>query len=345
MKHRILIPVVLGLLLGWGMPGRAQEAGGGSETKSVPILTGYTSFITTFQSGVKSIDTSINPILLIPVGRRWLVESEFEYEGDFDHQPDGTWEKEYERNLEYLQLNFLAHRNLTVVAGRFLTPFGILNERLHPSWILNIPVFPLIHPLEMGSGNGLQLRGGARVSSGVNLNYAGYLSALTTSKVIEANRNAGGRWSIFLPNHRLEIGTSFQRLLQDERFNTWGLDATWQPYKVPLDFRLEYARSHTGSGYWAEGAYRLRRINVLKPFFRKSQAVVRVEQFFAPTRAEEEMEAGHEELPEVNTKRLLLGWNYYVRDGLKLGFAYGREFSSMGDRNVWSFGLGYRWLF
>lgn len=327
---------------------QAQETAPSSEPKPVPILTGYTSFITQFQSGEKALSPSINPILLVPMGRRWLVEAEFEYGGEFEHHPDGEWHKDYERNLEYLQMDFIAHRNLTIVAGRFLTPFGMVNERLHPAWILNIPVFPIISAMEMGSGNGVQLRGGARLAPGLNLNYAGYFSALTTTRVLEANRNAGGRWSLFLPNQRLEIGTSFQRVLQDEHFNIFGFDATWQPKTVPFDFRAEYARGALGSGYWAEGAYRFRRIPVLKPFFRKSQVAVRVEQFFAVPHEEEGMEGeegGHGALPEVNTQRLLIGWNYYFRDGLKLGFSYGREFTPDGDRNVWSIGLGYRWLF
>ncbi len=344
-----LFGIVAFLLLFLTSPSLAQ----GQEQKpenAIPVVTGYTSFVTTFQSGEKVIKPSINPILLIPAGRKWLLEGEFEYEGEFERHPDGEWHRDYERNIEYLQVDFLANRYLTVVAGRFLTPFGIVNERLHPTWILNIPVFPMISPMEMGSGNGFQLRGGARMASGINVNYAGYFSALTTTRTLEADRHAGGRWSLFFPNQRVEFGASFQRMLQEERTNSFGFDATWQPKAVPFDFRSEYARSSLGSGYWAEGAYRLRRVPVMKPFFRKSQVAVRVEQFFAPA-PKEEMAAegakagGHGELPDVNTQRALVGWNYYFRDGLKLGFSYGREFSVMGDRNVWAIGLGYRWLF
>ena len=157
-----------------------------------------------------------------------------------------------------------------------------------------------------------------------------------------------------MPDQRLEFGASFRKQLQDERLNTFGLDLTWQSPTAPFDLRMEYALSRMGTGYWAEGAYRLRRVPVLRPFFRKSQVAVRFEQFFAPLRLEEmgteesapaEEEGGHGALPEVDTQRVLLGWNYYFRDGVKLGFSYGREFSSMGDRNIWTIGLGYRWLF
>jgi len=270
------------------------------------------------------------------------------------------------------------------VAGRYLTPFGIFNERLHPIWIKNLQPTPLILPIEAGSGNGLMLRGGAQVFPGVNLSYTGYYSALTTTNAIESKRMAGGRWGIFLPQRQLEIGASFQRLLQDERSNSVGLDATWQVPRTPLDIRMEYARNSEGSGYWVEAAYRLRKVDFWKPFFRRSQVVLRVEQFFAPSHIDEiapdedghlgddhddlifslgghDLEDPHEEeghveegghaeegghhgrLPEVDTQRLTVGWNYYLSDGLKLSFSYGRDLNFHG--NFWSLALTYRFLF
>src|SRR5207244_13214222 len=60
--------------------------------------------------------------------------------------------------------------------------------------------------------------------------------------------------------------------------------AIWQSNRIPLDVRAEYARNATvGSGYWIEGAYRMRKSPVLKAFMRKSQAEVRFEQFFTPS--------------------------------------------------------------
>jgi len=297
------------------------------------------------------------PILLVPFGQRWLFEAEFEMEGEFERE-NGVESRAFEKGLEYLQLDFLAHRYVTVVAGRFLTPFGIFNERLHPIWSKNLQPTPLIAPIQAGSSNGLMLRGGARISPGLNLNYSGYYSALTQTSVVESKRMAGTRWGVFLPQKRLEIGASFQRLLQDERFNSVGLDATWQAPRMPLDIRMEYARNGEGSGYWVEGAYRLRRVGFWRPLLRRSQVVLRVDQFFAPSDSAEiplndpalsmgeavnEEEGGHGALPEVDTVQLLAGWNYYFSDGLKLSVSYGRNFSS--DENVLSLGLTYRFLF
>jgi hypothetical protein len=339
----------------------AVQRGKREKINLTPVVTGYTGVVGTREAGEVNAVPLINPILLVPFGERWLIEAEFEFEAELERSEEGHWGREFERAIEYFQVDFLASRHVTIVAGRFLTPFGIFNERLHPIWIKKIQQNPLIFPLGAGSSNGVMLRGGFRVDSGVNLNYAGYYSAETTEEVIEAKRVAGTRWSVFLPNQRLEIGSSLQRQLQHERFNTFGFDATWQSKSLPLDFRTEYARSDLGSGYWVEGAYRL---------FRKSEFAVRLEQFFAPHKveageervhAEEELdhaeemapevapdvalegEVGHHGLlPELDTRRLVAGWNYYFRDGLRFSFSYGRDVGSQGYRKVWTLAIAHR---
>ncbi len=70
-----------------------------------------------------------------------------------------------------------------------------------------------------GSGNGGMLRGGFALSPQVNLHYTAYFSALSTAKTLEAERSAGGPWSLFFPGPRLEAGFSFNRRLGPERFN------------------------------------------------------------------------------------------------------------------------------
>jgi len=384
MKYRKCVPAIvllLGLTTSWAHP-QATLENEEERIKPVPVVTGYAGVITTSESGKQTVVPILTPVFLVPFGENWLIEAEFEVEGEFERE-DGTWNREFEKELEYLQVDFFAHRYLTVVAGRFLTPFGIFNERLHPIWIKNFQPTPLILPIEAGSSNGLMLRGGAQIFPGVNLSYTGYYSALTQTNTIGSKRMAGARWGVFLPQKQLEIGASFQRLLQDERYNSFGLDATWQMPQMPLDFRMEYARSDEGSGYWVEAAYSLRRVGFWRPLLRRSQVVFRAEQFFAPSHIDEiaHDEDGHPEdvhddlafsvgghgqedphedglgeegdhveegghhgrLPEVDTQRLMVGWNYYLSDGLKLSFSYGRNFSS--DGNVWSLGLTYRFLF
>jgi len=309
------------LLVASSLPVYAQEQ---APIKPEPVATGYASFLSTFEPGKVKLVPQINPILVVPIGERWLLEAEFEFEGEFERE-GGVWMRALEREVEYFQLDFLAHRYLTVVTGRFLTPFGIFNERLHPKWIRRLQPKPLIEPLGTGSSNGVMLRGGARIASGVNLNYTGYFSALVMEpEGFESDRVAGTRVSFFLPNQRLELGGSFQRVLQDQRFNFYGVDAMWQLKPLPLDFRAEYARSEQGDkGYWVEGAYR---------FLRKGELVGRMEQVFARA-------------PGVDKQRPMVGFNYYFRDGLRFSFSYGREFRVGTDRNIWSVGMVYRYVF
>lgn len=319
MRRVYVLLTVVGCLLASSLQVAAQQ-----EVKPEPVATGYTSFLGTFETGKQKVVPQINPILVFPLGQRWLLEAEFEFEGEFEREA-GIWMRGLEREVEYMQLNFLAHRYLTVVLGRFLTPFGIFNERLHPKWIRKLQPKPLIEPLGTGSSNGAMLRGGARIASGVNLNYTGYFSALLTElEGVESDRVAGTRLGLFLPNQRLEIGGSFQRVLQDVRFNFYGFDAMWQVKPVPLDFRFEYARSEQGTkGYWLEGAYRFRR---------KAEVVGRIEQTFVRA-------------PGVDKQRPVVGFNYYFQDGLRFSFNYGREFRVGPDRNIWVVGMTYRYVF
>ena len=349
MKQLYTMLALLGLLLVATVPVPAQAQ---QEPKPIPVVTGYGGFTASFEPGKQTLNPVLNPILLVPLGQRALIETEFEMESDIERE-DGLWgPKVLEKNVEYLQLDYFAHRNLTVVVGRFLTPFAIFNERLHPNWIKNLQETPLIFGMSHGSSTGGMLRGGVRLGSDVNLDYAAYFSVLSTQKYLEAERSAGGRWSLFFPRRRFEAGFSFNRRLGEERFNSYGFDATWNVRRIPLDMRSEYARSELGSGYWIEAAYRLNRVPRWRGFFRRSQAVVRGEQFFAPAHAEgmgteEPIAEGeaHEMLPEVDTQRVHFGWNFYIRDGLKLSFAYGRSFSSERDRNLWSIGIAYRFLY
>jgi hypothetical protein len=37
--------------------------------------------------------------------------------------------------------------------------------------------------------------------------------------------------------------------------------------------------------------------------------------------------------------------NYYFRDGLRAVSSYGRQFSELGNKNIWTVGLTYRFAF
>jgi hypothetical protein len=101
--------------------------------RPVPILTGNAGFFTNVNGGQTELVPSITPVLLVPLGDRWLVESRAEFTGEFE-RPDGgrSYGGKVKQEIDYLQLDYIANRYLTVTGGGFLTPFGIYNERLYP---------------------------------------------------------------------------------------------------------------------------------------------------------------------------------------------------------------------
>jgi len=51
--------------------------------KPVPILSGGAGYFTNVTGGQAQLNPKTSPVLLIPIGDRWLIESRREFEGDF----------------------------------------------------------------------------------------------------------------------------------------------------------------------------------------------------------------------------------------------------------------------
>jgi hypothetical protein len=310
--------------------------------KPVPLFTGSAGFITSFQGGDPHLGPIFTGVILVPLGDRWLFESRGTFESDMVQLPGRSgFHGEVEKELEYAQVDFIANPYLTITAGRFLTPFGIYNERLYPIWIRNLQSDPLILPIGIGPSNastGAMLRGGFSANRDVSINYSLYFSAPSNFEPLTSERTIGGRAGLFFPKARLEIGGSFQHLLQDERSNLFGTHFIWQPPSLPLDIRAEVVHSRRGSGYWLEPAYRLNQLPFWRNEMRRTQIVARVQQFFLGDLP------GSDDLPPVNTQEFEFGVNYYFMDGLKGTANYGRQFSSEGNMNVWTFGVTYRFV-
>lgn len=333
------------LLLGFvlGAPFSIAQISTDNE-KPVPILSGSAGAFSFVTGGQNVIDTQINPVLLVPLGDHWLVEARAEFEGEFQRPPGGgPYGGPVDKHVDYAQVDYIANPYLTITAGRFLTPFGIFNERLYPVWIRALQPDPLILPIATASSDGAMLRGGFRLNASANMNYAAYISATSIGiGSVDSERHAGGRMGFFFPGPRLEVGGSFQKALQDERKNAFGFHMGWQPAKAPLSMHAEFARSYEGSGYWVEGAYRLSQAHFWQKAMRRTEFVARMQQFYVGQI--DEYDAGEYEVPEVNTREADFGVNYFLRDGLKGVVSYGRQFSSEGNFNQWTFGVAYRFL-
>jgi hypothetical protein len=312
--------------------------------KPIPILSGTAGTFSFVTAGQQQLNAQINPVLLVPLGDRWLVESRAEFQGSFQRPPDGgAYGGPVSKNLDYLEADYIANPYVTVTLGRFLTPFGIFNERLYPIWIRSLQQDPLILPLSAESSDGMMLRGGFPVDPKANFTYAVYVSAISTShNNLQSDRNVGGRMSFFFPGTRVEVGASFQKLLQDTRTNSFGFHFAWWSTRLPLNMHGEYARSNQGSGYWVDGAYRLSQLRFWQKAMRRTEIAGRAEQFFSGSISADEAAALG--LVPANTREGEFGLNYYLKDGLKVVGSYGRQFSPAGNLNLWSAGIAYRFL-
>src|SRR5437763_13820625 len=168
--------------------------------RPVPILTGSAGFFTNVNVGQTQLVAEVNPVILLPLGDRWLIESRAEFKGEFERPEDGgPYGGKVEKELDYIQADFIANPYVTVTGGRFLTPFGIYNERLYPIWIRSLQQVPTIFPIGSGSSNGAMLRGGLTANPNANVNYAVYFSANSTINKLESDRLVGGRVGVFFP--------------------------------------------------------------------------------------------------------------------------------------------------
>jgi hypothetical protein len=310
------------------------------EEEPIPVLSGGLAFVPTWDGGNPTLVSIVSPVVLVPLGENLVFESRAEFEGDFERRNgnSGDFTGAIDKSIEYAELDYIANRYVTITAGRFLTPFNIFNERLYPNWIRNTQTDPLIFPIGTGSDNGSMLRGAIAANNTITLNYAAYFSALSTVNRLESERHAGARVGMFLPHRRFEIGMSVQHQVQDERLNRYGFHLQWQPLRVPFELRSEGAySSQEGNGLWVEGAYRLR--DAPLRLLRRTQFVGRTQVFNTGSSS-----GLNPDLPNTATKRTEFGVNYYVMDGWKALASYGRTFTPVGDSNIWTFGMTYRFV-
>lgn len=344
---------ILGLILLASVAGLAQDAPSQDQPaatsqyqtqdlnlKAIPVLTGYTSYFTRVTAGQYQDTPGVSPLLLVPMGDRWLLEGRGSYSDSFSNNANGDLTGHISYGVAYAQLDYIT-KYVTLTAGRFITPFNIYGERFAPSWIRALQVSPLTSPLTSGSALGGMMRGSFEATSKVNLNYAFYFSSNNTHHLLATDRSTGGRVGFFLPGPRVEFGGSFQQVLQADRAHAAGGYFVWQPNRVPVAIRSEYVRTSgtKGGGYWIESAYRLSQISAL----RRLELAGRGEQFFAASNLNaatiKKLGAQGKDTQEGD-----FGLNYYFRSDVRASASYGRQFVLGNNANLWTIGMTWRFV-
>lgn len=189
------------------------------------LIAGYTNITAQFSKDQTSFSNiSLVPILLWKPHEKILVEAELETE------LEGA-----ETNIElgYIDASFFVNKYLTVRAGKFISPFGIYQDRLHPSWINKLPTIPAgTGEDELGVGPtseiGIDFRGGVPLGT-AKMNYSVFLAngaQLITDPSDPGKQGAliygnaegvgkkltvGGRVGLLpLSNSSLEVGISYR---------------------------------------------------------------------------------------------------------------------------------------
>jgi hypothetical protein len=183
------------------------------------------------------------------------------------------------------------------------------------------------------------LRGSAISRNKYSIDYAAFFATRSNYKQFTSERASGGRASLYLPDKRLEIGLSYDRLLQGTHENFYGAHVWWEPKDTAFRLRSEFARGHHAQGYWVEADYRTLVFGGLDSWIGRIEPVLRMQQTF---RRDTVVSDG---LPLVNAQRADFGLDYNLPHNTRILTSYSRQFESTGNFNVWQTGIVYRYLF
>ncbi len=138
-----------------------------TDVTSVTHLSGYASAdYVSVEDGPSAFVANFNPMFHFLYDNKILWEAELEVEVEENGDT--------KIGLEYTTVDWFLNDNLTLIAGKFLSPIGNFRQNLHPSWINKLPSAP------PGFGHdgaapisevGVQLRGVAPMGNS-RLNYA-----------------------------------------------------------------------------------------------------------------------------------------------------------------------------
>ncbi len=237
-------------------------------------LVGYANagFVASSRPGPDSFVTGkFNPAFHFKYKDFFLYESELELTTSADGETN--------LELEYSKFNIFLNDYATLVIGKYLSPIGQFQERLHPTWINKIQTAPAgfgHDGIQPGSDTGVQLRGAipmgdtrftyaVALGNGPRTNIEGGVITSGMGRDDNSNKSFGGRIGFF-PVPYLEVGgsyltakvdgyasgpaaghegisgiTSLATGPSDATYELWGFDAAYT--KGPLHGRFEYLSS------------------------------------------------------------------------------------------------------
>jgi hypothetical protein len=308
--------------------------------QDTPLISGGAGFFTSTKGGNTTYLPIIEPLIDVPIGSRFLVESRAAL-GDTLAPNGNGYSHTHFTTLTYLQGDFTVSPHVTFVAGSFLLPFNTYNDRLSPIWISNFQDGPLIAGIGVmtGTGVGGMLSGSAIARDKYSISYNAWFSTRSGNTQFNSQRGSGGRVSLYLPEKRLEVGLSYDRLLQGVRENFYGAHVWWEPANTAFRLRSEFARGHHAQGYWVEADYRTQAFGGLDSWVGRFEPLFRMQQTF---RRDTIVSDG---VPLVNTQRADFGLDYNLPHNTRILTSYSRQFSSTGNENIWETGIVYRFLF
>lgn len=310
--------------------------------QDVPLISGGAAFQTSTNGGNTTYTPTLVPLLALPVGKHILFETRALLLDSVFPRPTTGYDTQRFIGVTFAQVDYIVNPHLTLVGGYFLTPFGTWNERLSPVWINPLQDGPLIYGIGnpgSGSGTGGEIRGNVISRENYSVDYTAYVSAGSTNYQINSSRSAGGRLNVYFPKAQLEVGTSYGRLLETDKMNAIGTHVWWEPARIPLKLRSEYAHGPHSQGYWVEADYRL------SQFHGPDSAIGRLEPIFRIQQTFRNSPDSNDELPAVDTQRVDFGLDYHLPHEVRMNTSYARQFSSTRDVNIWETELVYRFLF
>ncbi len=152
-----------------------------AQNRSIFVVGGYGT--TTFEANASNVyrndfGASVSPVILYTMGRDVVFETELEF---------GMNGANTTTTLEYAQIDYLGFERVQLIAGKFLVPFGVFGERIHPSWINKLPTGPVVYGHAHGgvaetgllpvlSDAGVMMRWAQPFSGKLRLDFSAYVT-------------------------------------------------------------------------------------------------------------------------------------------------------------------------